>query len=172
MTNSFRRLLHRWFGVSPARTIHNPRKRRAKRATTFRPSLETLEDRVVPTSTYYLVTTLGDGDASFSGQGSGTQADPFQFNTLLGAVINANGSHPGTDTITFSPSLFTSGAQTINLSTIEQDLSSTEGATDLAIYTDITIMGPTGIGPSGEYASRSIIPPPDSGCSTLHRRPA
>src|SRR5271154_2511394 len=106
MNNPISRLLTMWFGISPVRTSHNPSKGRVKRAIGFRPCLEGLEDRVVPTATWYQVTTLADGNPnSFLSAGTGTQASPFLFSTLLGAVVNANTSHPAssgqTDTITF-----------------------------------------------------------------------
>src|SRR5215469_16315110 len=67
----------------------------------FRPRLEQLEDRLVPSQINLTVSSLADD----SGPG-----------TLRTAIQNADmGSHSDKYTISFDPKLFTTGAQTIDL---------------------------------------------------------
>jgi hypothetical protein len=129
MTSPFRRLLQKWFGVAPVGTCCGSRKQRAERPSSFRPVLDGLEDRVVPTSTwYYQVAGLGDSAGQYVGGSGTTTNDPFLFTTLRGAILNANTSHKGSDTITFAKALFTTSTlegATTNGSTIVAGLSST-----------------------------------------------
>jgi hypothetical protein len=62
MLNPFRRFLKKWFGVAPVGTHRNALKRRRP---SFRPRLEVLEDRTVPSGTQgldsFLLTPVPDG---------------------------------------------------------------------------------------------------------------
>src|SRR5262249_5442056 len=89
--------------------------------------------------TYYRVTTTGDGTSTHAG-GTGTQADPFQYATLLGAV-NAADADGGIDTITFAPALTSNAPATIDLSTVGDG---TAGPSDRGVSGLVTIEGPTG----------------------------
>src|SRR5262249_48810995 len=88
----------------------------------------------------------GAGTLTTSGH-VGTMADPYQDTTLRGAIAAAT-ADGGTDTIVFDPTLFTSGPQTITLSTAGDN---TFGPSDFGISADSTIVGPSGIGPNGSY---------------------
>jgi hypothetical protein len=158
MINPFRKLLRTWFGVAPVPTYRNPRKGWTKRASSFRPILESLEDRLAPAS--LVVNSLDDNTT-----------DTSVLTLREAIVLTNNGGNPGAlgqssmptgwksqitggfgdDAISFDSTLFTSGPQIINLSTIEPNLTATKGPSDLVINTKITIFGPTGIGPSGDY---------------------
>ena len=128
------------FGTSRIGT-GSSRRRQRQRPASLRPLLEMLEDRMVPTglANFYNVTTTSDGTGLITG-GNGTQATPFQVPTLRAAIAAAT-ADSGNDTISFDPSLTSSGPATIALSTIGDD---TFGPSDLLISTDITIVGPTG----------------------------
>ena len=93
------------------------------------------------TGYYYEVTSLADGAGTITGGDGLSSATAFQATTLLAAVNDANINNPGADVIMFDPSLFTSGAATLNLSTAGD---STFGLSDLGVTTDVTIEGPTG----------------------------
>ncbi len=133
-------MLKKWFGISPAGTYRNPRKLRAKQSRgRFRPCLDILEERLAPSAYWYEVTGTGDSGSSQSG-GAGTQLNPYLYSTLRGA-LNAAGSDGGTDTIFFSPFLFTGEAQTITVSNVGDG---TAGPSDFGIYSNVTIDGPAG----------------------------
>ena len=103
--------------------------------------LETLEDRLTPTSNFYSVTSLAEGAGVLTTAGhAGTQADPYLDTTLRGAIAAAT-ADGGTDTIVFASNLFTSAMQTITLSTVGDG---TAGPSDFGITTPITIQGPSG----------------------------
>ncbi len=89
---------------------------------------------------FYVVTTAAEGAGSQIGSHVGSQADPYQYTTLRGAVAAA-AADGAVDTITFDPSLTAAGPATITLTTIGDD---TAGPSDLGITTNITITGPTG----------------------------
>ena len=115
-----------WFTSWPRRRTSNSapwRKTRCRPAAPrFRPRLEQLEDRVVPSQIDLMVSSLADsGDNSNPGNG-----------TLRAAILTADaGSHSDKYTISFDPNLFTTGAQTIDLHGALPDLSN-----------NITIQGP------------------------------
>src|SRR5262245_4025257 len=84
-----------------------------RRRAGFRPRLESLEDRTVP-STFTVFNTLDDGSAG----------------SLRWAVGQAN-SHPGADTIDFDSGVFGT-PRTITLNGTQLELSDTTGATSIA----------------------------------------
>src|ERR1700722_1515263 len=109
-----------------------PAHRRTNRSR--RPRLEWLEDRLAPA--VYSVTNPGEGAGPLTPAGhAGTPADPYQDTTLRGAITAATADRQQ-DTITFAPALFTSGPQTITLSTVGDG---TAGPSDFGISTNVTI---------------------------------
>src|SRR5262245_35307387 len=128
-----------------ALSMCNRRARRPSRQRpwTYRPSFETLECRITPTTNnYYLVTSLAEGAGTLTTTGSGidgSQAHPYQATTLRGAIAAAT-ADGGDDTIVFDSSLFTSGPGTITLSTVGD---TSAGNSDFGITTNIVIVGPS-----------------------------
>ena len=112
---SWLRLGNRFQGHARGRGCGAPRQR-----ATFRPQLEALEGRDVP-STLTVTSTLGYGAPGIG--------------SLSGEIASA---HSG-DTIVFSPDLFLKGPQTIQLSNPPGYFG---GAIELFIAKDLTIQGP------------------------------
>jgi hypothetical protein len=104
-----------------------------------RPSLESLEDRLVPS--VYSVTGTADNVLAVDTNHAGTAADPYLAPSLRSAVNAANG-HAGADTITFEPTMLPGGT-TITL-----------GGTMLELSDAVTIAAPAGVTVSGNNLSR------------------
>lgn len=136
--------LRGWFDDKRGRCL--PRKKRSARSrrcrhARFRPTLEVLEDRLVPA--VYVVTGLIDGAGVVTTSGhAGTSSDPYLATTLR-AAVNAADTAGGNNTITFVSSLYKSSPATATLSIAGDN---TAGPSDLAITgsSHITILGPTG----------------------------
>ncbi len=94
---------------------------------------------------FYQVTSTADGAGTVTKVGhTGRAANPFQVTTLRGAIAAASadgGMVGGMDVITFAPELFTSGPQTITLSTVGDG---TAGPSDFGINSVLAVRGPTG----------------------------
>ena len=112
-------------------------RRRTRELSNLAAMVELLEPRRVLTpGSFYQVTGLTEG-AGVLGSGDGTQANPFQYTTLRGAIAAAT-ADGGPDTVTFDTSLVAGSFATITLSTVGD---TTIGPSDLKISTNITIQG-------------------------------
>jgi hypothetical protein len=112
--------LRLWLGNSPS----NSRSQTRHRAPSFRPRMETLEDRVVP-STDFIVQTLGDTNLTVSGNAGDAVRNAQTLRGALAAAVSG-------DTITFKANL--SGAI---------DLNGNEGGSgsSLTVAANVTING-------------------------------
>ena len=102
-------------------------------------TVESLEERALLSS--ITVTSLADNTTV---DGQVTLREAIQAANTDSAVDGSTAGS-GADTITFAPSLFTGGDQTITVSLFDTGLDTTEfGATAFIVSTPITINGPTG----------------------------
>ncbi len=144
-------LFSSWLRSLPSLISHSSRRQRAmnrrmrqqpKRAalqSLGQRRAEQLEDRSLLSS--ITVTSLAD---NMDVDGVVTLREAIQA-AETDMSVDGSTAGSGADTITFAPSLFTGGDQTISLSLFDTGLDATEfGATAFIISTDITIEGPTG----------------------------
>lgn len=114
------------------------RPERYRRRRCWRPRIEELESRVTPNA--YTVNLLGDSSGSAAGSSNGTYSGDLRY------CLNAAIQDQQTDTITFSPTVFSS-PQTITLSaltTAPAGFANPYGATSFIVgaLDNITITGP------------------------------